>query len=160
MRFAHASALTALLVLLFVDPAAAQGRLPWSMGSQPPRFLGATLGEQRPAIQRTLGKPDAEAPIGTPADSTVSLTWNKRGEEIQVHARSGATVISATSRSAGTLEGTRVGDTRDAVIARWGNPSGSDAHRMIWFLGSWAIVLDMAPDATVAKVSLGIMTRR
>jgi thioredoxin 1 len=145
-----------LLVLaasrLVVAPAAVgqqQGRLPWRAGDAPPTVAGLGLGAARRTIDSVLGAPESVRALSPGVEM---LRYDSRGIALVYSKVDSLAVAYLVTREAGNVGGTRVGDTRDSVVARWGDPTGVQDNTTLYQVGRWAILVWL--DSTRSRVRL------
>ena len=110
-----------VVLLLQALPAMARdGAFPWKPGDAPPQVAGIRLGDGRARLEAILGKPSGAQKIGADA---WAFTYQERGVQVLYTPLDGAAIIYLQTRAAGDIGGVRLGDTREDVLARWGNPS-------------------------------------
>jgi len=149
------------LVLVYVaSPVRAQtARFPWHAGSAPPRVAGLRLHDSRARIDSVLGPPGQSASMGAGA---VKLSYPARGISLIYTAVDSLAVIDLRTRAAGAIGGVRVGDTRSAVVTRWGEPTEVSRANLLWEVAhQWAIVARLDSAGTrVAVLTLGRIVDR
>ncbi len=141
--------------LLAVGPRTAvaqQGALPWHVPDAPPSVAGLRLGASRAVIDSVLGPPDSVEQMGRGGKG---LVYRARGLMLAYTDSEGVRLFYLDTRKAGDIGGVRVGDTREAVVARWGSPTQADGEMARYIVGGWAIVV--AYDRDLQRVmGLGI----
>lgn len=149
-------ALRVLLVLaatrLVAAPAAVgqqQGRLPWRVGDAPPAVAGLGLGAARRTIDSVLGRPESVRALSPGVEV---LRYGSRGIALVYSEVDSLAVAYLVTREAGDIGGTRVGDPRDSVVARWGDPTGVQDNIALYQVGRWAIVVWL--DSTRSSVQV------
>jgi len=144
------------LLLLQVLPAAAQGgAFPWKSGDAPPAVAGIRLGDDRARLEAVLGKPSETQKLG---EDAWAFTYRKRGVQVLYTPLDGAAIIYLQSRAAGDIGGVRLGDAREDVLARWGNPSSGQGETALYLAGSWVVVLKLDQNGQVKQLALGRAT--
>jgi len=126
--------------------------LPWNSADVPPAVAGIHLGDDRTALERALG---VASDVQDLAPDSFAMYYKDRGLIVLYSTHEGVTTLYLLTAQAGDIDGVRVGDTRDAVLAKWGAPSavqGSDARYQV---GSWMIGLQLGPQQTIVRLSLG-----
>ena len=137
--------------LLLVGPRAAvaqQGALPWHAPDGPPIVAGLRLEASRAASDALLGPPDSVVHFGSGGNR---LLFRSRGISLLYPAGDSLMGLYLDARQAGDIGGVRVGDTRDAVLTRWGSPNRDEAELAIWMVGRWAIIVQF--DAKLQRVA-------
>jgi hypothetical protein len=99
-------------------------------------------------MDSVLGKPDSIKPASRGGQG---LFYGARGLMLTYAAADGLRLIFLDTRQAGDIGGVRVGDTREAVIARWGSPTQADGEMARYIVGGWAIVV--AYDGNLQRVA-------
>ena len=107
----------------------------------------------RPQVDSLLGKPDAVQDMG---QGVQGLSYRSRGLSIVISELDGLSVVYATRRDWGDLDGVRVGDTRERVVQKWGAPDRGDGHAGIYLFGRWLILVRLDDsDSHVVQLGLG-----
>lgn len=144
-------ALTWLLFIGLATPAlAADGKLPWKAGDEPPAIAGVALGDSREHIETLLGK----APETRAARGGVALLYVERGVVVMLNAQRQAAVVYLLTAAAGTLDGVRVGDARDTVLRRWGEPTAVQGAQALYLAGDWAVIVELGEGQAVTQLSV------
>lgn len=140
-----------LLMLAGLAPAmAADGQLPWKAGDDPPPLAGITLGDPRERVESLLGK----APETRAARGGVALIYVDKGVVVMLNARREAAVVYLLTPAAGALDGVHVGDARDAVLKRWGEPTAVQGAEALYLAGEWAVIIELGEGQAVAQLSV------
>lgn len=58
-------------------------------------------------------------------------------------------------RAAGSIDGARVGDRREDIRARWGEPPLVQGAQAMYPVGDWAVLVEVGPEQRVISLSLG-----
>ena len=119
------------------------------LGQSPPSIVGIHLGDSRQLLDSLLGLPD-RMPRGEVYIDGVrvpyALEYSQQGLRLLYSESRGVTLMSLTRRSAGNVDGVRVGDSLSAIIPRWGIPSGGSgagvSERLAWDRGTWRFIVD------------------
>ena len=69
--------------------------------------------------------------------------------------RDGAAVIYLLRRDVGDIGGVRMGDSKGAVLGRWGPPSKTDGRNALYVAGTWVVVITF-DSALTHVVGLGL----
>jgi thioredoxin 1 len=148
--------LRVLLVLatagLVVAPAAVgqgRGTLPWRAGDAPPAVAGLVLGAGRSVIDSVLGRPQS---VRTLSPGVELLRYDSQGVALVYSQAESLAVAYLVTREAGDVGGTRIGDARDSVVARWGDPTGVQDNIALYQVGRWAVLVWL--DSTRSRVQL------
>lgn len=118
------------------------GKLPWQPGDAPPAVAGLHLGAARATIDSLLGKPES---VQTVNPGQQLLGYRTRGIALLCSDRDSLLVAYIASPEAGDIGGVRVGDSRDSVVARWGEPTGAQENLDVYQVGRWVIVVQFDP---------------
>lgn len=132
-------------------PATASAHFPWTAADAPPSIVGLHLGDTRATVEATLGK----APELRPAGAGLALEYPQLGLSIVLDAGGNVSMIYLLSRAAGSIDGARVGDAREQVIARWGEPPLVQGAQAMYPVGDWAVVMELGEQQRVISISLG-----
>ncbi len=141
-----------LAIAPLITPHAAfgqQGHLPWRPGDAPPTVAGLQLGLSRATIDSVLGRPETVRKL---SPGVQLLGYRSRGIAVLYSDVDNVSVIYMASRGAGDIGGIRVGDARDSVVARWGDPTGIQDNTGVYQVGFWVIVVQF--DSTHSRVQL------
>jgi len=130
---------------------ATSAHFPWTRADAPPTVVGLRLGDTRATVETTLGP----APELRPAGVGVALEYPELGLSILLDAGSNVSMIYLLSRAAGSIDGARVGDAREQVIARWGEPPLVQGAQAMYPAGDWAVVMELGEQQRVISISLG-----
>lgn len=143
--------LLALTATSLVLPRAAggQGALPWQPGDAPPAVAGLHLGDLRAASDSLLGKPDETRTVGPGLEL---LVYRTRGIALLYPDTDSLAATYLISPAAGDLGGVRVGDAKDSVVERWGEPTAGDAYASAYEVGDWMILVQI--DSTSDRVAI------
>ena len=148
-------ALLQVVVACSVAPAAAlaqHGALPWHPGDAPPVVAGLKLGASRTTIDSVLGSPQS---VKTLSPGVQLLGYRSRGLAVMYSEADSLAVLYLGTREAGDIGGTRVGDAKDSVMARWGKPTATEENVDLYQVGRWVIVIRLDSALTRVEV-LGI----
>jgi hypothetical protein len=85
----------------------------------------------------------------------VSLGYRSRGLTLVYSEADSLAVIDLNTSAAGDIDSVRVGDMRERVLARWGQPTTVDGGNALWVVGAWVVVVRLGPQNQVAILSLG-----
>lgn len=129
---------------------AADGHLPWKAGDDPPPLAGIALGDSRDRVETLLGK----APETRAAKGGMALVYVEKGVVVMLNARREAAVVYLLTPAAGALDGVRVGDARDAVLRRWGEPTTVQGAEALYLAGDWAVIIELGEGQTIAQLSV------
>lgn len=134
MRLRHC----ALLLALFATPLAAQGAPPWKEGDAPPVLLGLHLGDSKAKLDSVMGRAEGTQSLGEGAEA-----YLYRGGKVGVGWASldGVAMIDLRHPDAGALDGFRVGDSIESLVAKWGKPPQGEGNVGLWVFGWWAVVV-------------------
>jgi len=144
-----------VIVLLLATAApslAQQARFPWRPGDRAPAVAGLRLKDSRARIDSLLGSPDTQQAMGS---GVVSLGYRSRGLTLVYSEADSLAVIDLNTSAAGDIDSVRVGDMRERVLARWGQPTTVDGGNALWVVGAWVVVVRLGPQNQVAILSLG-----
>lgn len=145
-----------VLVLFQVLPALAQcGEFPWKPGDAPPQVAGIRLGDGRVRLEAVLGKPSHTQKLGE--DISV-LTYRQRGVEVLYAPLDGVAIIYLLTREAGDIRGVHLGDTRQEVVARLGDPPSVAGPMAIYRAGIWGVFVKLGQDDQVKQLGIGRVT--
>ncbi len=141
------------LVLFQVLPAAAQGgEFPWKPGDAPPAVAGIHLGDDRARFESILGKPSGKQKLGE--DAWV-FTYQQPGVQVIYTPLDGVSIVYLHTPTAGDIGGVRLGDARQDVLARWGNPSSGKGETALYLAGTWVVVMKFDQGNKVKQLGLG-----
>lgn len=130
---------------------AARAHFPWSSANAPPPVAGLHLGDTRATVEARFGN----APESRPAGAGLALEYPDQGVSILLGAGSDVSMIYLLTRAAGSIDGVRVGDGRDEVIAHWGEPPLAQGAQAMYPAGDWAVVVELGAEQRVVSISLG-----
>jgi hypothetical protein len=149
------SFVAALALLAGAAPEAQAQHLPWKHGDKPPTLAGFTLYEKPAAARARLGADVTVDTLGSGPDAALSFTSRKRGISFVASKADGVAIIYVTSRDAGMLDSVRVGDSRQRVLARWGEPSAVQGSNAVWMVDEWVIVVQLGEGNEIVRLGLG-----
>jgi thioredoxin 1 len=129
-----------------------QRALPWHPGDAPPVVAGLRLGAPRAVIDSVLGPPESTRSLG---EGVFALGYRTKGIALMYSDADSLAVIYLVSRAAGDIGGTRVGDAKDSVAARWGDPTGVQDEVALYQVGRWVIVVRLDSLDRVAILGIG-----
>src|SRR3954451_15133941 len=115
-------------------------RLPWKHGDTPPTLAGFRLHERPDSARARLGADVTVDTLGTSDDAALAYTRRRRGISLVTSRLDGVGIIYVTRRDPVMLDSIRVGDTRERVVRRWGNPPSTDGPNALWLVDDWVIV--------------------
>ena len=141
-----------LLLLPLATAATQQGKFPWKAGDAPPLVAGVPLAASRGRLDTLLGTPTDSQPLRADA---WAFNFRARGLTVVYTLRDGAVAIYLLRRDAGDIGGVRLGDSRDAVLTRWGSSSTTVGPNALYIAGKWAVVLTL-DSALTRVVELGL----
>ena len=147
--------LTVIAATLWLSTPAAAQKFPWNATDRPPSLAGLGLFEHPDSARKRLGTPIAGDTLGPGPDASVALTNATSGISVIATKASGVSVIYLLKREAGMLDSTRVGDSRDRVLARWGKPTEAQGNNALWGAGDWIVVILLGPDNSVQRLGVG-----
>lgn len=148
----------ALLLLFQVLPAVALGgEFPWKPGDLPPPVAGIRLGDGRVRLETVLGKPSDTQKLG---EDILVLTYRQRGVQVIFAPLDGAAIIYLLTREGGDIHGVRLGDTRQEVRARLGDPPVTAGPMAIYRAGIWGIFVKLGQDDKVKQLGIGRITNQ
>ena len=130
---------------------AAGGHFPWSRTDTPPAIAGLRLGDTRASVEARLGKASESRPAG----AGLVLEYSEHGLSIVLDAVGDVSMIYLLTRSAGDVDGVRVGDSRDEVRAHWGEPPLAQGAQAMYTAGDWAVVLELGAGQRVVSINVG-----
>jgi hypothetical protein len=120
----------------------------------PAAFAGFRLGQPLRIAKPLVGLPLKIDTLSSGAVPTVSLSNSKSGITLVGTWSDGVGVVLATTREAGALDGIRVGDNRDAAIARWGPPAASTGQSAIWLARQWVVSASFDDAGRIARLGI------
>jgi len=134
------------------------GHFPYR-SSAPPPLAGLDLNATRAHIDSVLGSPDSTSESQGWQSLVyrargVALTWNKYEQRLYA--------VVVTQQQAGELDHIRVGDPKDSVVSRWGEPDRQWPHVMDYGDGDgwWAVAVRLDDsDARVVRITLARVLR-
>ncbi len=142
-----------VLILLQIPPAqAAGGEFPWKPGDASPPVAGIRLGDGLVRLEAVLGQPSGTQKLG---EDIRALTYKNRGVEVLYAPLDGVAIIFLLSRAAGDIGGVRFGDTREQVLARWGNPASVKEETAYYRAGDWVVILKLDESDRVVQLGVG-----
>jgi hypothetical protein len=130
-------------------------RVPWKHGDKPPALAGFRLYETADSARARLGTGVSVDTLGTGADAALAFTNRERGISLVTSRADGVAIIYVSRRDAGMLDSIRVGDTRERVLQRWGNPSQADGSHALWLIDDWVILVELGEGNTVVRMGVG-----
>jgi hypothetical protein len=139
----------------FCNTGATAQRLPWKHGDKPPRLAGFALYEKASAAKARLGDGVTVDTLGSGRDAAIVYSSTRKGVSLVTSRLDGVAIIYATRRDAGMLDSVRVGDSRDRVLARWGQPSRADGPNALWVVDDWVIVIELGENNRVVRLGVG-----
>lgn len=128
---------------------AQRGALPWHAGDPPPAVASLRLGAPRAVIDSVLGRPQSVKKISPGVDL---LAYPSRGIAVMYSDADSLAVLYLASREAGDIGGIRVGDARDSVVARWGDPAETEENVGLYAVGAWVILVRL--DSSLSRVQV------
>jgi protein disulfide-isomerase len=139
---------------LAIPPAAPgqQGKLPWRPGDPPPTVAGLRLGAPRAVIDSVLGRPESVRSLG---QGVVALGYRSKGIAVMYSDADSLAVLYLTSRAGGDIGGIRVGDAKDSLVARWGDPTSVEENVGLYQVGRWVIVVRLDSLSRVQLLGIG-----
>ena len=141
-----------VMLLGAASAGAQQGKFPWKAGDPPPRVGGVPLAASRTRLDSLLGTPSDSQQIGTDG---WAFGFRSRGLSVVYTPLDGAAVIYLLRRDVGDIGGVRLGDSKDAVLGRWGVPSKTDGPNALYVAGTWVVVITF-DSAGTHVVGLGL----
>ncbi|MFT3907474.1 MAG: hypothetical protein QM718_14350 [Steroidobacteraceae bacterium] len=131
----------------------ADGQLPWKKGDEAPAVAGIRLGDEREKIEKLLG----EAPERKELDNgALGLIYPQRGVAFVIGTHgAGVALMYLMSPAAGDLDGVHWGDTRDVVLAHWGEPTLVQGAQAFYVVGSWNITVELGEGQQISVLSVG-----
>jgi hypothetical protein len=143
----------ALISLMPLQSAAAQGHLPWKAGDEPPVVAGLHLGDSLNIIESVLGPPADTQKLG---DGAWAYSYPAKGLSIVYATLDGAAVIDLRTPQSGAIDSIRTGDSVTAVIRRWGPPDRAEGAVGLYLAGRWLVAVRLNDAHTlVAMLSIG-----
>jgi hypothetical protein len=142
-------------VLLVVSSSAQAQHFPWKRGDKPPTLAGFRLYETPADARARLGADATVDTLGGHSDPAVAYTSAKRGISLVTSRLDGVAIIYVTRREAGVLDSVRVGDSRDRVLARWGQPTSAEGNNALWLVDDWVIVVELGAGDRVVRLGVG-----
>lgn len=131
------------------------GEFPWKPGDAPPPVAGIHLGDGRVRLAAVLGQPSGTEKLG---EDALALTYRKRGVQVLYAPLDGVAIIYLLTRAAGDIDGVRLGDTRQKVLARWGDPPSVGGPMAIYRAGDWGVFVKLGEDDKVKQLGIGRIT--
>ncbi len=149
--------LIVLAMGLFVSSSAARGaEFPWKKDAPPPPVGGIRVGDTREQVESVLGKPDDVVPSD---NGTVSLEYYERGLTVLLDPKIGVAFIYLVSKSAGDIGEVRLGDTKESVVARWGDPHAVTGNNFMYRTDNWMVVMGTGSDGKLDTLYIGVRKR-
>src|SRR5215813_12653233 len=139
-------------MLLFGASAVHAQRLPWKHGDKPPALAGFKLYEEPAAARARLGNDVTVDTLGDRSDPALAYTSRKRGISLITSRLDGVAIIYVTRRDAGMLDSIRVGDSRERVLARWGQPSRVNGGIALWLVDDWVIHVELGEGNQIIRL--------
>jgi hypothetical protein len=150
-----AGVLSAGLLLLTATPAAAQhAAFPWHAGDRPPHLAGFWLGQSMDSARRALPRTVRVDTLGSHPEYAYGYTTADRALVLVGMNSEGVGIITVRRRDLGAIDGVRVGDSCQAVLAHWGPPTTGDSETAMWVAGSWLVSARCA-NGVVSELSVG-----
>ncbi len=146
-----------LLIWLQLLPTLAYGgEFPWKGGDAPPPVAGIRLGDGLVRLEAVLGRPSITEKLG---DEALVFTYRQRGVQVIYASLDGAAIIFLQTRAAGDIGGVRLGDSREQVLARWGQPASVQGPSAYYRAGSsWVVIVKLDDNDVVKELGLGRLT--
>ena len=95
----------------------------------------------------------------TQTNEALVFTYRQRGVQIIYASLDGVAIIFLQTREAGDIGGVRLGDRREEVLARWGQPSSVQGPSAYYRAGSaWVVIVKLDDDDVVKELGLGRLT--
>ena len=118
-------------------------------------MAGISLGDGRVRLDAVLGKPSATQKLG---EDILVLTYRPRGVQVLYAPLDGVAIIYLLTREAGDIRGVRLGDTRQEVVARLGDPPSVAGPMAIYRAGIWGVFVKLGEDDQVKQLGIGRVT--
>lgn len=152
MRFTVRIAAAVLGSTLVVG--AALGRdVPWAQGDPAPPLAGVHLGDSREAVEQALGAAGELKPQG---EGEYEFVYPERGVHVFVSDKSGVTVVAVAKRSAGDIDGFRVGDDVASVRKKWGEPDVGGLGLVAYDFGRWRVSFQGDAKGKIVIMGVGV----
>jgi hypothetical protein len=143
-----------LLTVLGAGAPPLQGQgLPWKAGDAPPSLAGFSLQQSSADVRSRLGSAVRIDTLGQGADAVVTVTDRALGVTVTSSA-AGITGIHLLRPEAGAIDQVRVGDSRQAILARWGRPTSTMGSTSHWVVGDWAVDVELGRGGRVARLGV------
>jgi hypothetical protein len=134
-----------------LPPHPLSAHFPWTSADVPPPIAGLHLGDPRSTVESVLGTATEVRAAG----SGLVAEYPTQGLAILLNATGEVAMIYLLTRTAGSIDGVRVGDSREQILAQWGEPPLIQGAQAMYPAGDWAIVVELGPEQRVLSVSLG-----
>lgn len=121
-----------------------------------PSLARIRIGDNIEKALKKIGKPLVKETLGEGTDAPISFKNKSTGINIIATHTEGVGVILITSRTAGVLDGIRIGDSYETVIAKWGVPASSNNRNGLWLAGKYVVTLTFDEKGNVSRLGIGI----
>ena len=120
-----------------------------------PTLAGFRLGESQAGAVARLGGPLKVETLGSGPEAPVSYANAAVGITLIASRADGVGIVFVTSRSGGGLDGIRVGDRKEDVLARWGVAGAGGDTDGLWLAGRYVVSVRFDSDGRVARLGIG-----
>jgi hypothetical protein len=120
-----------------------------------PTLAGFRLGEPEDGAVARLGGPLKVETLGSGPEAPVSYTNVAKGITLIASRADGVGIVLVTSRGAGVLDGIRVGDRKEDVVARWSVAGAGGDTDGLWLAGRYVVSVKFDRDGRVARLAIG-----
>lgn len=122
-------------------------------------MAGLRLGMQLAEATAAVGGPARVDTIRVADEIGFAITNEQRGLSMVAQTTLGVRVVYTVSRATGNLDGLRVGDSRSAVLARWGPPTTVQERSAFWVVDDWVVMLTLDENDIVSQLGIGYVAR-
>jgi hypothetical protein len=120
-----------------------------------PVLAGFQVGEKLPGALARLGPPTRVDTLQSQSDPVLSIANQRTGITLIASRHDGVAVVLVSSREAGDLDSIRVGDSRAAVLARWGPPAASSTGGALWLARKYVAGVEYDDEGRVTRLVIG-----
>jgi hypothetical protein len=143
----------AVLGSTLVAGAALGSDVPWAQGDPAPPLAGVHLGDSREAVEQALG---AAGELKSRGEGEYEFVYPERGVHVFVSDKSGVTAVAVAKRSAGDIDGFRVGDDVASVRRKWGEPDTGGLGLLAYDFAGWRVSFQGDAKGRIVVMGVGV----